>query len=259
MGWNKSKIAITAAVVVLLGIAPTIWIVKKIERHYLDKKVWDAINKAFKTHNGREVMALPNVASLRRGEFGRRFDNFYASDHGDDLMIGLGMPSSGVFGHAYSFYRTRIANPDLLPPGKYDFFVKWPGRSAAALQDEIARVWGLTAKTNIFKTNVFLLTVANPNAPGLKLGGTLPKDNKRDAEFTLRNAPLTNILWKLEMELKTPIVNQTDLTNRYDFIFKWDQYAHDPAVLTNGVLNQLGLALTPSREFIDMLYLEKVR
>lgn len=64
--------------------------------------------------------------------------------------------------------RTRIVNPEMLPPGKYDFVVNMPDHPMEAFQAEIKKQFGLVAAHEMRDTNVLVLTVANADAPRLR-------------------------------------------------------------------------------------------
>jgi uncharacterized protein (TIGR03435 family) len=73
----------------------------------------------------------------------------------------------------------------------------------------------------------------------------------------------------LEEQFRIPVVDETGLTNRYDFNVTWDeygkkvgnQYPNYPNLegLKQALADQLGLELVPSREPIEMLVVEKVK
>jgi uncharacterized protein (TIGR03435 family) len=56
--------------------------------------------------------------------------------------------------------------------------------------------------------------------------------------------------------LKQPVLNETGLTNFYDF--RWS-FALTNRVQINGSLANLGLSLEPTNEPVQMLVVEKVR
>jgi uncharacterized protein (TIGR03435 family) len=68
----------------------------------------------------------------------------------------------------------------------------------------------------------------------------------------------------LEGFFKTPVLDQTGLTQKYDFTIKWDNQwwsknRDNPEGLKRVLLDQLGLELIATNEPIEMLVVEKVK
>ena len=69
------------------------------------------------------------------------------------------------------------------------------------------------------------------------------------------------------MTLETPVINQTGLTNRFDFKLHWNEYANNangrqsdypnPDQLKRALTDQLGLELVPGTASIEMLVVER--
>jgi uncharacterized protein (TIGR03435 family) len=64
----------------------------------------------------------------------------------------------------------------------------------------------------------------------------------------------------LEDALGKPVINETELTQKYTGSLKWNHQS-DPAAelaeIQSALSSQFGLALTPSREPVEMLVVEK--
>ena len=81
-------------------------------------------------------------------------------------------------------------------------------------------------------------------------------------EYFFTNYPLSTFAGSLEYRLQIPVIDQTELTNSFDFDLKWNQPVDQPLDLENlkqALTDQLGLELVPSREPIEMLVVEKVK
>jgi uncharacterized protein (TIGR03435 family) len=64
----------------------------------------------------------------------------------------------------------------------------------------------------------------------------------------------------LEADLQIPVVDQTGLTNEYDFSLRWDgpdSRQPDSEGLKQALLDQLGLELVPTNMPIEMLVVTK--
>ena len=92
----------------------------------------------------------------------------------------------------------------------------------------------------------------------------MPKtgDYSPDGNQLFYAQPLRTLVWKLEDEFQIPIVNQTGLTDSYDFALKFSQSGDKQAKLKEtkiALLDQLGLELVHSREPIEILVVDKIR
>jgi uncharacterized protein (TIGR03435 family) len=74
--------------------------------------------------------------------------------------------------------------------------------------------------------------------------------------------PIDDVSDFLEASLGKPVINETELTQKYSGSFKWNHQS-DPAAELKAVQNvlseQLGLELVPRREPVAMLVVEKAQ
>ena len=157
-----------------------------------------------------------------------------------------------------------------LPQDKYDFIVTAPSNARQLLQNEIKKQFGLAGRFEFVETNVLLLSVKNPKADGLKAssGGMIYEGNN-PGHFAGTNQPLGVLSEMLEGRFRIPVVDQTGLTNRYDFNVTWDEYGKKVGYrypdypnldgLKQSLLDQLGLELVPTNMPIEMLVIEKAK
>ncbi len=261
MAWSNAKTAVIVGVALVLAAGTTGLTVNALSRHRADDGVWALITRVVDDRNWQELRALPETVSLRRTKFSDKVYDGFAQLGADGKMLGLAMPASGVFGHAYSISRTRIVNPEMLPPDDYDFVVN-VDHGFEALQAEIKRQFGLKARTVMRETNVLLLTLVRPDAPGLKpASADSPHGGGRvgNGRLKLNNTSISGLALQLEHQLETPVLDETGLTNHYDIDFEWNIFAHNPNSLKKDVLEQLGLELTPASQPIEMLVVAKAR
>ena len=211
-------------------------------------------------------------------------------------FLDLGMTVHDMIDVAYGApddRHTLFSTP--LPQGRYDFIANLPQGAPEALQSEIEKKFGLVGTWQMIETNVLLLKLANPVVQGFKpacslmremnlttnsLGGPMAIElgdaqkevSKRSGDTFYRteyrfNNPLANLIkWNdLEGLFNMPIIDETDLTNRYDFaitfvfnIPKRGAFGNPDKEMWNSVLaEQLGLELVPAIRPVKMLVVEK--
>lgn len=156
----------------------------------------------------------------------------------------------------------KISAP--LPEGKFDYISNLAQGQKEALQKEIAKKFGLIGKQERREGDVLLLTLRRPNAPGLKPGTYSSKRARTFGRgtYSFENDPISNLAVHLEKYFEIPVIDRTELTERYDINLKWNEpdYRHpNPDGLKQALLDQLGVELVPSREPVEMLVVEKVK
>ena len=168
-----------------------------------------------------------------------------------------------AYGFAFTDDRTIVTTP--LPSDRYDYIDNLSHGATHAFQDSIHEKFGIIGRIVAMETNVLLLQVKNPNAPGLR--PSKPGDNTRDAQSMGPNSKgdytvgrsFTEWVNFCERTLQIPIIDKTGLTGKYDTDLKWEwkRGQSEKTAFKQAVLDQLGLALVPSRQKIDMLVIEK--
>jgi uncharacterized protein (TIGR03435 family) len=169
------------------------------------------------------------------------------------------------------------------PEGYYDFIANLPNGNEDALQREIEKRFRLTVQVEKRATDVLLLTVKNRNATGLRLGGSdsgsgiecavctteTTVDGKTKSTGYYRgpyhgNGRFSPFVVFLERALTIPIVDRTNLAGGKPMIniqWDWGDETWQPGgkcdALKKALLDQLGLALIPSRETIDMFVVKE--
>ena len=218
-------------------------------------------------------------------------------------LLGLGMTGFDTVLMAYDVQ--AVGNPDnrhiifTAPPpqGRYDFIANLPHGAPEALQSEIKKKFGLVGTWRMMDTDVLLLKLANPDVHGFKPAGSLMRE--LNLNITNLGGPMVyttgqaqkqvtartnNIFYKTKYRFNTtldvlikwnamedffnlPIIDETGLTNRYDFatafvfnIPKVGSFGNPDKKMWRKVLaEQLGLELVPARRSIKMLVVEQVK
>jgi uncharacterized protein (TIGR03435 family) len=281
MAWTKLKIAgVVGGIVLVVAGAILVTVAFIYLSRAREAAIWDPVTHIVEVVTGsskppspadiKQVQSLPQTVSIRPTQFASQIDDGFFQNAGtSNLVLGVAMPASGLFGHAYGLNRTHIVNPELLPPGKYDFVVNLPNHRMEALQTALKKQFGLVANRLRRETNVLVLTVASTNAPGLKPGTKRSSQVERffgtgtpsNGHIKYQNRNSDGIATLLEHNLEIPVSNQTELEGLYNFELETanDGEAPDLPAVNKYLLEQLGLKLTPATQTMEMLVLKKVK
>jgi len=261
MAWTKAKTAIVSSMVVLLAAGTTTITVKTIQRHQMYSWRVKGI-----THD--EIAKLDTwpaqvwIEPAKNPHWG----NQLGKDANGRLM-GRNTPFSWLLRNAYGKTQVWMILPsDLTDDRSYDYMANLPQHSAEALQMEINKTFGVTVRPELRETNVLIVKIASTGIRGLRPPTANPTTELRAGTDTLTwfAEPLSTLDAFLEGFFQIPIIDQTGLTQKYNFTIQWDEqwWFHNrdnPEGLKQKLLDQLGLELAPSREPIEMLVVEKVK
>lgn len=256
MAWSKAKTAVVGLGILLVGSTVATVTVKEIAQRR-DEELWARITRMVNSGDLSPVETLSPTVSIRPTKFP---PSGYADD-GKGRMLGLATPASGLFGDAYAISQTRIANPEMLPSGRYDFIVTIPDPSEKAFQEALKEKFGLVAKREPQDMDVLMLQVANPALPGLKPPGPHPSKRgiwEKDGRTVFKDETIEQLALDLEHTLKTPVIDETGLTGHYDINLPW---GGNPGLdkVKQVLIDQVGLSLTPSNQSIETLVLKKAQ
>jgi len=254
MAWTKAKTAIIGSAVVLLVAGTATVTVKEIHNHRMYS--WEVPSPDIKV-----LEQAPPQVTIFPAKFLKSGGGGWVAQNGRVLGI-----STGIIDMLEAAYATqaRMVFTTELPQERYDFIANLPTGTAQALQMEIKRKFGLVGRLETIETNVLVLTVKYPNAPGLKANRTPGRSmcNPQFGEYTCANQPISGLTYFLELYLGTPIIDRTGLQGGFDMEVKWDdtdKANRNVDGLKQALVEQLGLELVPSREPIEMLVVEKVK
>ena len=261
MAWTKAQTVIVAGVVVLLAVGTTTVTINRIVAHREDDS-WqmpelnaDAFNQAPPEVKLRPTIFPDNARNAMQGPNGR--------------WMGEAFPANMVFAFAYSWPPGRVLFSSGDPQQKYDFIANLPQGSMESLKGELKNKLGLIGRPEERDTDILLLKVQTPDAPGLKppAGGQRAWDGIgrfHCENQTIDGASRTAFCLTTELEalLGVPVVDQTGLTQKYDIDLTWKEPAEpdpDHTALKQAMLDQLGLELVPTNMPIEMLVVDKAR
>jgi uncharacterized protein (TIGR03435 family) len=249
MAWSKTKTVIVIGVSLLFATGTTTVAVKEIQK--CEAEPWRLkYDPAMMAKIPPRVEILPALCL--------RFGSSYGdNDHGR-MGLGATMISMLESAQAYKYSQARILAATPLPAGHYDFIANLTNDSAQALQEQINLKFGLVESHETIETNVYVLTLRNPNAPQLKRTRTkrnnLVNCSPGDGSFQCVNRPVSDLARFLEDALQKPVVDETGLTNHYDIKFDGGS---EPEKLKQTVLKEVGLELVPDSRPVEFLVVDK--
>ena len=184
--------------------------------------------------------------------------------------IGIAQPLKEIIQTAYGKDKFRTMVSTELPTTKYDFFAKLPGKNQVeptrwneAFQEEIKNQFGLVGELELKVTPVLVLKLKPESTHKFEQSNTMKNGiatTQQSGQFSCFEQPISTLDSYLEQYFKTPIVDQTGLTNNYDYAVTWDEPTPDkqnPAGLKQALLDQLGLELVSTNQPIEMLVIKK--
>jgi uncharacterized protein (TIGR03435 family) len=189
------------------------------------------------------------VTSDWRGNYSQQFTN--ASGKESIYISGRGVSVQEMIGAAYGFGPSRIIFPSDMPSDSFDYLITVPENPEEQLQAAIKAKWGYTAHPEKRDTEVLALKVESSDLPGLQISTNTAR-SFRAGKLTRFNVDI--LVRPLEYRLKQPVVDETGLTNFYDF--NWNFGPRDRATIDQ-MLADLGLGLETKTESLQMLVVEK--
>ena len=259
MAWTKAKTAMIATAGVLLAAGSTTVVVREIQEHRTYS--WQLLKRIDPSVLDQEP---PQVRILRQKN--------PASSVGwggapTKKLLGLGVDCKTLIQAAYANtygtkHLTRIVPLVELPPGRFDFIASLPSGNPEALQREIKRQFGLVAKMETRDTEVLLMTVKSPQAPGLKPNQRSDgRGGLRLGRLDFSGVPMGFLRLDLEDYFQMPVLDRTGLTGNFDMQARWNEVVRqgNPDGLKAALSDQLGLELVPTIQPLEMLVVEKVR
>jgi uncharacterized protein (TIGR03435 family) len=153
-----------------------------------------------------------------------------------------------------------------LPSGEFDYLITKSRDVKEVLQNQLKKQFGLVGRKEIRETDMLLLHLKITNASGLVVSvggnGYTSRDQNR---FSGTNQPISTLATFAEGIFSRPVLDQTGLTNNFDFKLAWSVYGKKRGDYPNldglkkAFLDQLGLELVPTNMPIEMLVVEKVK
>ena len=166
-----------------------------------------------------------------------------------------------VLSSSYGINPTRIVTSSALPEGRFDFIVKTPETEnenvKTWLRKAVESSFGVTARHETRETEVFILKAGEPTEhliPTVSIGTA--SISSGGGSLNCANQSMSSLASSLEEILNKPVINETGLTNHYDFQLLWNASTSgeaDPIELTRVLHEQLGLELAPAKRAVEFL------
>ena len=259
MAWTKAKTAIIVGASVLLAAGTATVTVKEIVAHKAEA-IW-RVSDPNPDHAPFLVKILPT-------KFPDSYDCMNVGSR-EDNWIGVGEPVLQIARVAYGWRPGRILFAGTQPRERYDFISTLPQGTGPALQAELKSKLGFVGHREMRDTDVLVLKVRRPAAPGLLPPASGYSDGRNKGHYYCNNSPISSdsgwyrgITRFLEEYFGIPVIDQTGLTQNFHIDLKWNErFKGDPdhEALKEALLDQLGLELVPSNMPIEMLVVEKVK
>jgi len=261
MACTKAKTMIVIGVVAALAAGTTTVVVKNV----VHPNAW-ADDPKYWSLNNPHLASYPPVLILRPTRF---------AGHGGlvgngGLFVGRDLAIQELVALAYGFFDQKSAQiifpddlPQFSPKSGYDLLLTLPNDPRKALQEAIAKKFGLVGHTETIVTNVLVERVADRDAPGLKRPSSPAEPSSwsgGDRSATVRNQPVEFFLGgTVENEVGKPVLDETGLTGRYDLEIEWNPEPGetDSRAFERALREQLGIELVPASLPIEMLVVER--
>jgi uncharacterized protein (TIGR03435 family) len=262
MAWTKAKTSIVVGIGAVLVAGITTVTITEIRIHQMYS--WRA--KGITSADTAKFDQLPSQVWIAPAK-NKRLGNQLWNKNDAGKLIGVNTPFSWLLRNAYGKTQVWMVLPgDPTDEQGYDYMATLPQGSSEALQQQIDKTFGVVVKRELRETNALILKVGNAGAHGIRPPTANPSSGLRASgdALTWFAQPLSTLDRFLEGFFKTPVLDQTGLTQKYDFTIKWDNqwwfYNRDnPEGLKRVLLDQLGLELIATNEPIEMLIVEKVK
>lgn len=228
------------------------------------------VRDAYFTMNQGNLLKVPaGIVTIRPTHFPTsvyRRGVIFASNKGTVRFMGRNATLSELMASAYSEPVARVVLPAGVPTNNYDFLVTVAKEPQKRLQDAIRKKLGYIAQKEPHDTDALALKVENANLPGLTISSP---DERQDANFKDGRLYFTHMQLKeltggFEQVLKLPVVDETGLTNAYDFSLAWNsrmainlRSETTARPMIDKILSDWGLGLEPATTSLEMLVVKK--
>ncbi len=172
----------------------------------------------------------------------------------------LGFPPRQLITQIFGLQLTRADFVAELPDHPFDLITRFPKSTDSEnllVQSAISSAFEIKIRHETRSTDVLIL---NPPEDGKHSLSTTASSGGSTTSVSptgmnVVNGSLQTIAYSLENRLKRPILNETGLDGRYDFVMKWDKDATADEV-AEAFVQATGLMLSAAQRDIDFTVIE---
>jgi uncharacterized protein (TIGR03435 family) len=169
----------------------------------------------------------------------------------------------GILSEAYQVPETRIDAPEWCSKASYDFSVVTPQHEEALrwqlVKQALEAAFHLKLHEEMKETPVYVLRKAEGQEPKLRLATTKGKSSRwtpGKGEVEAMGASVGTVTHVAQFVLGDEVLDETGLTDRYDFDLKWD--GKQPNSIIAAIRDQLGLELAIEHRKLDHLVVDSI-
>jgi uncharacterized protein (TIGR03435 family) len=166
------------------------------------------------------------LVALRPTHFGNTYGKIRHDHENDTLTRTVGRDASlrQIIADAYDCDPAQVIMPADAPQGHFDFLVTKPGHVRDRLKNIIQSRFHYIAHSESQNTNVFVLRVSDPALPGLAPSADDQDSglSYKDGKLYFKHQTVGRIVDGIAQGLDKPVLDQTGLTNAYDFSVAWN-------------------------------------
>jgi uncharacterized protein (TIGR03435 family) len=177
-------------------------------------------------------------------------------------IMGRDLPLRIAIAVAYSVNRATVVLPSYAPTNHFDFLITAVDDPPARLQSAIRRELGLVAHKETRETAVLAIKVADPYRSSLTLSDPAEEPGVKIANQKLcfTHVQINDLTDSFERATDIPVIDETELTNFYDFSVPWDTkterqltFSASSRAAIDKMLNAIGLKLEADNAEVDLL------
>ncbi|HXC34298.1 MAG TPA: TIGR03435 family protein [Candidatus Acidoferrales bacterium] len=250
---KKTQLALAAGVAIVAALAVAIG--ADYQSNHISNSWFDS--------DTEELRQLPANLAVLRPTHSDSYAKIRHYHENDTLArtLGRNVTLRQAIAEAYDCTPAQVILPPDASQGRVDFLVTTSGDARQHLRNLIQTEFHYNAHRETRNTDVFILKVSDPALPGLAVNSANQSDDisYKDGKLYFTHEPMSSIVDGLSLGLNTPVLDQTGLTNAYDFSVTWNmdvekrmENGRFSLAGTRKVLAGWGLTLETSNVPMDM-------
>lgn len=255
----KKALIIAAGIVIVAGATITM-----VTGH-------QAVKSAYFEPDTDKLRQVPgNLLVIRPTRFPNSYGKIRHYHEGENLArtVGRNVSFQAMMAEAYDCDFAQVILPPGTPSGNFDFLVTKSGHVREQLRRAIQKQLGYTAHRETRDMDALILKVSDPSLPGLTVSADSESNdiNYKSGQLNFTHKPFDYIVNGLSQGLDKPILDQTGLTNCYDFSIAWNsdteramQHGSFDMDRTEKTIADWGLELQPTNVSMNVYVVEKAR